>query len=55
VVYQDLRQPLLEDLYRHSVEMARIGPVLERLDDSLGELCSSTPKELHAGRFRRSL
>lgn len=49
VVYQDLRQPLLEDLYRHSVEMARIGPVLEQLDDALGTLCSATPKELHAG------
>lgn len=29
--------------------MARIGPVLEQLDDALGTLCSSTPKELHAG------
>jgi hypothetical protein len=49
VVYQELRQPLLEDLYRHSVEMARLGPVLEHLDETLGTLCSSTPKELHAG------
>ena len=49
VVYEDLRQPLLEDLYRHSVEQARLGPVLEQLDDALGALCEATPKELHAG------
>ena len=49
MVYEDLRQPLLEDLYRHSVEQARLGPVLERLDDALGALCEATPKELHAG------
>ncbi len=49
VVYEALRQPLLEDLYRHSVEQARLGPVLEQLDDALGALCQATPKELHAG------
>ena len=49
VVYEDLRQPLLEDLYRHSVQLARLGPVLEQLDDALGALCQATPKELHAG------
>lgn len=40
---------LLEDLYRHSVERARLGPLLEQLDDALGALCQATPKELHAG------
>ena len=54
VVYEDLRQPLLEDLYRHSVEQARLGPVLERLDDALGALCEATPKELHAGALSMS-
>jgi len=49
VVYEDLRQQLLEDLYRHSVEQARLGPALEQLDDALGTLCEATPKELHAG------
>lgn len=49
MVYEDLRQPLLEDLYRHSVEQVRLGPVLEQLDDALGALCQATPKELHAG------
>ena len=53
VVYEDLRQPLLEDLYRHSVEQARLGPVLEQLDDALGALCEATPKELHAGILSR--
>lgn len=49
VVWQDLRQPLLEDVYRHSVQQARLGPVLELLDEALGSLCEATPKELHAG------
>ncbi|CAK0780416.1 hypothetical protein CVIRNUC_005046 [Coccomyxa viridis] len=49
VVYEDLRQPLLEDLYRHSVQQARLGPALEQLDDALGALCQATPKELHTG------
>ncbi len=49
MVWQDLRQPLLEDVYRHSVQQARLGPVLELLDDALGSLCEATPKELHAG------
>ena len=49
MVYEDLRQQLLEDLYRHSVEQARLGPALEQLDDALGTLCEATPKELHAG------
>jgi hypothetical protein len=31
VVYQDLRQALLEEVYRHSVQQARLGPVLEQL------------------------
>ena len=54
VVYQDLRQALLEEVYRHSVQQARLGPVLEQLDEALGTLCEATPKELHAGA-RRSL
>lgn len=54
VVYQDLRQALLEEVYRHSVQQARLGPVLEQLDEALGTLCEATPKELHAG-VRRSL
>lgn len=49
VVWVDLRQVLLEEVYRHSVEQARLGPVLEQLDEALGTLCESTPKELHAG------
>ena len=49
VVYGNLRAPLLEEVYRHAVERARLGPVLTRLDDALGALCAATPRQLHPG------
>ena len=49
VVYGNLRVPLLEEVYRHAVERARLGPVLTQLDDTLGALCSATPRQLHPG------
>ncbi|EIE26922.1 DUF810-domain-containing protein [Coccomyxa subellipsoidea C-169] len=49
VVYVDLRQALVEEVYRHSVQQARLGPVLEQIDEALGALCEATPKELHEG------
>lgn len=52
VVYVDLRQALVEEVYRHSVQQARLGPVLEQIDEALGALCEATPKELHEGALR---
>ena len=49
MVWGELRRPLLEEVYRHAVEHARLGPVLTQLDDALGTLCSATPKQLHRG------
>ena len=49
VVYGNLRAPLLEEVYRHAVERARLGPVLTQLDDALGALCAATPRQLHPG------
>ena len=49
MVYGNLRAPLLEEVYRHAVERARLGPVLTQLDDALGALCAATPRPLHPG------
>lgn len=49
MVYGELRRALLEEVYRHAVEQARLGPVLTQLDDALGALCAATPQQLHPG------
>jgi hypothetical protein len=36
VVYWDLRDEFLEQLYRHKVAGARLGPLLARIDGILG-------------------
>ncbi len=41
VIFFDIRKPFLEDLYKHSVDRARMGhAVLGALDAALGDLAS---------------
>ena len=47
VVFWDLRGPFLEELYRHSVQSARIHPILESLDSWLGQLCAAAAPDMH--------
>lgn len=47
VVFWDMRNAVLEDLYRHSVANARMHPVIEGLDGWLGQLCSAAVPDLH--------
>ena len=47
VVFWDMRDLFLEQLYRHNVQAARISPVLEGLDHWLGQLCSAAAPEMH--------
>ena len=42
VVFWDLRQELLEGLYRHRVEEARLQPILDILDATLGGLVEAS-------------
>ncbi|KAK9787273.1 hypothetical protein WJX73_008331 [Symbiochloris irregularis] len=47
VVFWDLREPVLESLYRHDVRSARMTPVLEALDNWLGQLCTTAVADMH--------
>ena len=51
VVYRELAAAF-SALYRHQVAQARIGPLLEALDASLGGLCTSAEVELHGALAR---
>ena len=42
MVFWDLRQELLEGLYRHRVEEARLQPILDILDATLGGLVEAS-------------
>jgi hypothetical protein len=42
VVFWDLRQELLEGLYRHNVGEARLQPILDILDATLGGLVEAS-------------
>ena len=47
IVFFDLRKPVLDELYKHHVESARIGPVLVQLDIALGNVCAAALDTLH--------
>ena len=47
-VFFDLRGAVLEELYQHHVETARIHPVLRQLDTALGDMCAPANDSLHA-------
>ena len=47
MVFWDMRDAVLEQLYRHRVQSARIGPVLEGLDIWLGQLCTVAAPDMH--------
>ena len=45
-VFFDLRRPVLEELYEHHVESARLHPVLVLLDAALEEMVSTASESL---------
>ena len=47
-VFFDLRKPVLEDMYQHHVESARMTPLLAQLDNALGDICAAANDSLHA-------
>lgn len=46
-VFFDLRRPVLEEMYQHHVESARMHPVLVQLDAALGDMCAAANDSLH--------
>ena len=46
-MFFDLRKPVLEELYQHHVESARLSSVLVQLDASLGDICENANDSLH--------
>lgn len=47
-VFFDLRKPVLEEMYQHHVESARMNPLLAQLDTALGDICAAANDSLHA-------
>lgn len=47
-VFFDMRRAVLEDMYQHHVESARMHPVLVQLDAALGDMCAAANDSLHA-------
>ena len=45
---------MLEEMYQHHVESARMTPLLAQLDTSLGDICAAANDSLH-GYLARSL
>ncbi|KAK9829741.1 hypothetical protein WJX72_007612 [[Myrmecia] bisecta] len=55
VIFYDIRKPILEDLYKHRVDKARIGPVLELMDSALGNMAAETHPEVQPQLIRTML
>jgi len=47
-VFFDMRRAVLEEMYQHHVESARMHPVLVQLDAALGDMCAAGNDSLHA-------
>ena len=47
-VFFDMRRAVLEEMYQHHVESARMHPVLVQLDAALGDMCAAANDSLHA-------
>ena len=43
-----MRRAVLEEIYQHHVESARMHPVLVQLDAALGDMCAAGNDSLHA-------